>query len=497
MLPPKHDFANNWLQKELKNYFNGQWQKSRSNDFFDLINPVNSKKLISYQMASQQDLDDAVTSAKECHEKGHWLTTNMREKARVMRSIGQLVREHHGELAILETLANGKTYKESYYDDIPDCADVFDYYAGWIDKHYGDTCPVEDGFLNYTLNEPMGVCALIVPWNFPLLMACWKIAPALATGNTVIVKPSEYTPLSLIRLFELIDENIDLPKGLLNLVIGDGRLGQMISEHSNIDKVGFTGSTETGKSIIQASGHSNLKHISLELGGKSPNIFFDDTPDLKTALDRSFDVMFGHKGEKCTEPTRFIIHNSLYDQAVKILVEKANKIRCGDPFDENTDQGPQCFQKHFEKVMDYIKIGQDEGAKLLCGGIQDTNGSNGAGYFIRPTIFGDVTSDMKIAQDEIFGPVLCLQRFNEDEEAIQIANNSRYGLASGLWTQNVSRAHFVAKKLDTGMVFINRYGCYDFTSPFGGFKQSGWGKDMARHSLDSYTKTKSIWLKVA
>ena len=342
----------------------------------------------------------------------------------------------------------------------------------------------------------MGCCALIVPWNFPLLMACWKIAPALAMGNSICIKPSEHTPHSLIYLFEILDQELDLPTGLINLLLGDGEIGKALANHQGVDKISFTGSTQTGRSIVSDSANSNLKRVSLELGGKSPNIFFADTPDLDAAIERSFQVMFSHKGEKCSEPTRFYIEESIYDTVCAKLIDKANRIKCGDPFDEQTDQGPQCHRAHFEQILKYIQIGREEGAKLLCGGHDDRAQTGGKGYFIRPTIFAEVHPNMRISQEEIFGPVLSIQKFSDEESVIKMANNSLYGLAAGLWTKDVSRAHRVANSLDAGMVFINRYGCYDFSSPFGGFKQSGWGKDMAKHSLEEYTKTKSIWLRI-
>ena len=484
----------NWISQEKKNYINGEWGKGTSNEAFDVVNPATMQTLGSLPMSQEADVNLAVDAAKNCFQQKTWRAMNMRERARLMRKIGELVREHTEELAMLESLPNGKTYREALNDDLPDCADIFDYYAGWIDKIYGETVPVEDGFFNYTTKRPLGVCALIVPWNFPLLMAMWKIAPALATGNTIVVKPSEYTSYSLIRFIEIIDEHLDLPKGLINMTLGGAKAGQALVEHKNVDKVAFTGSTKVGKSIVAGTGASSLKSLSLELGGKSPNILFSDLPDYQFALERSFNLIFSQKGEKCSEPTRFIVHEDIHDKFVADLVAMAKEYKVGDPLDDATEQGAQCNQAQFDKIMEYIEIGKKEGAKLECGGNRAHVPGFENGLFVEPTIFSNVTPSMRIFQEEIFGPVLSISKFKTDEEALELANDSDYGLACGLWTKDITRAHKMAEELDAGMVFINRYGCYDFSSPFGGFKQSGIGKEMGIHSLDAYLKTKSVWL---
>lgn len=488
-------WALEWLNAPQLNYINGTWKQGSSDRDFTRENPANGTMISKFKMAGQEDVDAAVTAANQCFEKGEWRRMSMRERARILPQIGQLVRDHLDELAYLETLSNGKTLKESYEDDLPDCGDIFDYYAGWIGKHYGDSIPVEEGMLNYTLNEPVGVCGLISPWNFPLLLACWKLAPALATGNSVILKPSEYTPFTLIRLVQLIDEKLDLPKGLINLVLGDGSVGEMITHHKGVHKVSFTGSTDVGRKIVSGAAQSNLKYVTLELGGKSPSIFFEDTPNLEEALDRTFHVMFSQKGEKCSEPTRWFIHADLYDKAVEWIANKANAYKCGDPLSD-VNQGAQCNQAQFDKIMRYIDFGKEDGGRLVAGGQRDTSGVCADGLFVRPTVFADCKTDMRIAQDEIFGPVLSVFKFENEDQVIKDANDTSYGLAAGLYTSDVSRAHRVAAQLDAGMIFINKYGMYDFTSPFGGFRQSGWGKEMAHQSLTAYTKTKSVWLKL-
>ncbi len=487
------EWAARWLNSPKALYIDGKWQEARLPSSLSL-NPTDGSRLCEIPEASAGDVDRAVQAATRAGQ-GEWKTWTRRRRAQAVARIGALIRKHQAELATLESLDNGKTYREAFFDDLPESADVFDYYAGWIDKIYGETSPVDSGFLNFTRREPVGVCALIVPWNFPLLLASWKIAPALAMGNSVVVKPSPFTSLTLLRLAELIDEDQTLPAGVFNLVTGGNECGEALALHPQVAKISFTGSTPIGKKIVESSGRSNLKSVALELGGKSPNIIFADAPNLDTVIDRAFTAMFSHKGEKCTEPTRLLLEDSIHNQVVERLVEKAKKTVCGNPFDPLVEQGPQCHEAHFNKILSYVEIGQREGATLAVGGNRDVAGENGKGYFIRPAIFIDVKPKMKIATDEIFGPVLSVFRFNSEREALQLANDSEYGLAAGVYTSDLSRAHRVANELDAGQVFINHYGCYDFAAPFGGFKQSGWGKEMAIHSLDSYTRIKSIWVK--
>lgn len=487
-------------QKKNGAFVGGEWHldaASASTKLIKVVNPSNGEPLCDLRESDKAVVDHAATAALTAFTSGPWSTWTRAERAAALIRIGVEIRKNHEQLAALETLCNGKTWAESFEDDIPESASVFDYYAGWIDKVYGETCPVEQGFVNFTLREPVGPCALIVPWNFPLLLACWKIAPALAMGNTVVIKPSPQTSLSMLRLAEIIHDAKILPAGVFNVVIGGGLTGEALTHNQDIAKVSFTGGTETGRAILKGSADSNLKSVTLELGGKSPNIIFADAKNLPGVIDRSYQAMFSHKGEKCSEPTRLLVHRSLHDKVVAGLVEKAEKTRCGDPFAGTTDQGPQCFEGHMERILDYIKVGTAEGAKCVAGGVRDTAGDNAQGYFVRPTIFTGVTKEMKIFQEEIFGPVLAVSIFDTEDEAIQLANATRYGLAAGLYTSDADRAMRVSRRLDAGMVFVNRYGCYDFSSPFGGFKQSGWGKEMAIHSLESYTRRKSIWFAVA
>ena len=486
-------WARDWLATPKRQYIDGAWVPGAGASWA-VTNPATGQTLCEIALADAGQIETAAVAAHRCHQSEAWSRkTSRKARADQLLAIARIIRENVGRLALLESLANGKTWREAVNDDIYTCAEIFEYYAGWTDKFYGEVSPVEDGFLNFTTRDPVGVCALIAPWNYPLYQASLKIAPALAMGNTVVMKPSEFTPLATLHLFELIDRELDLPKGLLNLVLCDGQAANQLTLSRNVHKVSFTGSTGVGRRIVQNSGQSNLKAVTLELGGKSPCIFFEDTLNLEAAIDRAFYVMFSQKGEKCSEPTRFLIQKGIYDRVLERLIEKAEAVRCGDPLLDTTEQGAQCNAAQFRRILDYIEIGKTE-AELVAGGSADTQGDNAKGLFIRPTIFSNVPNSARIAQEEIFGPVLACTPFSTAEEAVALANATTYGLAAGVYTGNVSLAHRMAERLDAGMVFVNRYGCYGLSAPFGGFKESGWGKEMAVHSLSSYTRTKGVWV---
>lgn len=485
-------WALEWLRKRHNQYINGEWVEGRGAEWCS-VNPADGSTLAVFPLASAEQVEAAAVAADAALSSSRWKEAGRSTRATLLRDIAGLIRGNLDRFAALETLANGKLMTESLVDDIPTCADIFDYYAGWVDKFYGVTSPVDSGFLNYSLIEPVGVCGLIAPWNFPLYQATLKMAPALAMGNAIIIKPSEFTPFTALYLMELIDKHLDVPPGVISLIVADGPTSNQLTLSDKVHKVSFTGSTVVGKKLVQNSGSSNLKAVTLELGGKSPCIFFEDTKDLDGAIDRAFTVMFSHKGEKCSEPTRFLIQDTIYDRVVADLVKRAEAVVCGDPFDGSSTQGAQCNQAQFDKIMSYIEIGKTE-AELVAGGVADRSYNNGGGFFIRPTVFSDVSPEARIAREEIFGPVLSCLRFSDEEEAIGIANATEYGLAAGIYTADISRAHRMAERIEAGMIFINRYGCYGLSSPFGGYKQSGWGKEMAIHSLRSYTREKSVWV---
>jgi aldehyde dehydrogenase (NAD+)/phenylacetaldehyde dehydrogenase len=414
-----------------------------------------------------------------------------RDRGRLIWKLGERLLERADEIARLETLHNGKPIFESRQIEVPAAAECFQYYAGWADKIHGETIPVKGSFLTYTLREPVGVVAAIVPWNFPLLLTAWKVAPALACGNTVIVKPASQTPLTAIALAEVAAE-VGLPPGVLNVITGPGaKVGRMLVEHPGIDKIAFTGDTTTGRSIMRGSSDT-LKRITLELGGKSPNIVFPDA-DLEAAVRGATTGIFYGKGEVCAAGSRLLVDRSIKSEFIEKVAARAKKMTPGDPLDPKTRLGAVASRKQLETDLRYIDIAKKEGAQLVAGGSRADIGT-GRGYFLQPTIFDAVTPEMTIAREEIFGPVLATIAFADVDEAIARANDSSYGLAAAIWTKDIKKAHYVARKLQAGTVWINTYNVYDTAAPFGGYKQSGFGREMSVHALDSYTQVKSVWV---
>jgi acyl-CoA reductase-like NAD-dependent aldehyde dehydrogenase len=475
-------------QKQL--FINNEWRPARSGDVMDVINPATEDVIAQVASAGVADLDAAVSAARAALD-GPWARLSARERGRLVRRLGDRLLERVDDVARLETLHNGKPISESRHIEIPAAAECFEYFGGWSDKVMGETIPVKGNHLTYTLREPLGVVAAIVPWNFPLLLAAWKVAPALACGNTVILKPASQTPLTALALAE-IALDVGLPAGVLNVLTGPGaKLGQAIVEHPGIDKIAFTGDTSTGKGIMRGAAGS-LKKITLELGGKSPNIVLPDA-DLEAAVRGATIGIFYGKGEVCAAGSRLLVDRSIKDEFVDKLAARAKKMTAGDPMNPQTRFGALSSKKQLETVLRYIESGKHEGATLVAGGARTDIGT-GKGYFVQPTVFTDVRPEMTISREEIFGPVLATIDFADVDEAIARANDTPYGLAAGVWTRDIKKAHYIARKLQAGTVWINTYNVYDTAAPFGGYKHSGFGREMSAHALEHYTQIKSVWV---
>jgi aldehyde dehydrogenase (NAD+) len=476
--------------KPGKLFINGEWVDSVSGKTFDTLNPATEEILTSVAEGDKADIDLAVAAARKAFEEGPWKKTDARDRGKVLLKIMELIDKNREELALLETLDNGKPISETTNVDLPLVIDCFLYYAGWADKIHGETIPVRGEFFNYTLREPVGVVGQIIPWNFPLLMAAWKIAPALACGNTVVLKPAEQTPLTALRLGEICQE-AGLPDGVLNIVQGYGpTAGAALAEHMDVDKIAFTGAHTTGRIIMQAAS-KNLKRISLELGGKSPNIVFADS-DIDSAVAGAMTGIFLNQGEICCAGSRLFLEKSIHEEFVDKLSNKAANIRVGNPEDAGTEMGAQVSKEQFDKILGYIDTGKQEGAKLVTGGER----CGERGFFIRPTIFDAVDNNMKIAREEIFGPVVSAIPFDDVSEVVRQGNLSIYGLAAAVWTRDIKKAHRLARELKAGTVWINTYHTFDAASPFGGFKQSGFGRELGVHALELYTQVKSVWINL-
>ncbi|XP_076311659.1 retinal dehydrogenase 2-like isoform X2 [Tachypleus tridentatus] len=475
----------------MKIFINNEWCNSVCGKMFQTYNPATGQKLCDVQEGDKADVDKAVRAAREAFKLGSpWRTMDASARGQLINKFADLIQRDIEYLSSLETLNNGKPYNESLFD-MEGAVSTIRYYAGWCDKIHGKTIPIDGDFFSFTRMEPVGVCGQIIPWNYPMLMLSWKLGPALATGNTVILKPAEQTPLTALYCASLLKE-AGFPPGVINIIPGYGpTAGAAIAEHTDIDKVAFTGSTEVGKLIQQAAGRSNTKRLTLEMGGKSPLVVFDDA-DVDKAVEIAHQAVFANVGQCCCAGTRTFVQANIYDEFVKKSKERASKRTVGDPYDEKTEQGPQVDKEQFDKIINLIESGKKEGATVQCGG----NRFGSKGYFIEPTVFSDVEDHMRIAKEEIFGPVQQILKFKTMEEVIERANNTHYGLSSGIITENIDKALMFAQAVQAGSVWVN---CYDATmvqTPFGGFKMSGQGRELGEDGLKEYLEVKTITIKI-
>uniref|UniRef100_V5GV15 Aldehyde dehydrogenase, mitochondrial n=1 Tax=Anoplophora glabripennis TaxID=217634 RepID=V5GV15_ANOGL len=468
-------------------FINNEWHKSITGSTFETINPTTGKVITEIQQGTKKDMDLAVEAAHDAFKFGSvWRRLDASERGRLLNKLADLMEKDAGYIASLETLDNGKPYHEAYSIDVLGSIKVLRYMAGWADKNHGKTIPMDGQFFCYTRHEPVGVCGQIIPWNFPLLMLAWKIAPALTTGNTVVLKPAEQTPLTALYVAQLIKE-AGFPPGVVNIVPGFGDAGVALVENTKVDKIAFTGSTEVGKKIQKASGEFNLKRTTLELGGKSPNIILADV-DIEKAVEAAHFGVFFNQGQVCCAGTRTFIEDSIYDEFVERSVERARNRRVGNPFDPQTEQGPQVDELQMKKILSLIEQGVKGGAKLLHGG--ERHGEEG--YFVKPTVFADVEDHHVIAQEEIFGPVQQLMRFKDLDELIERANNTNYGLASAIFSKDIDKINYLVQGIKAGTVWVNTYNVLSPQSPFGGFKDSGHGREMGQYGINQYTEVKSV-----
>lgn len=481
------------LEHDVRNqlWIGNEWSDAEDGGTFATVNPATGETITHVASAQAADVDRAVASAREAAHSDAWRNMNPHKRSKLLWKLADAIQANADELAALETADNGKPYFESRKVDLPSVVENFRYFAGLADKVQGGTIPVAGPFFNYTLREPIGVVGCITPWNFPLNLASWKIAPALACGNAVVLKPAEQTPLTAIRVAELAAE-VGFPAGVLNVVPGFGETaGAALVRHPDVDAIAFTGSTEVGK-IVMREAAETLKKVSLELGGKSPNIVLADA-DVKAAVRGASTGIFYGKGEVCAAGSRVLVERAIYDDFVEAFAGRAEKMTVGDPMDSNTRLGAIVSEEQLERVMGYVEAGKSEGARLVAGG--ERTHVDGKGNFVQATVFADVDSEMKIAREEIFGPVAAVIPVEDMEHAIATANDTIYGLAAGVWTRDIGKAHRIAREVQAGTVWVNTYNQYDAASPFGGYKQSGFGRDLGYESaLEKYTQVKSVWV---
>ncbi len=490
------DTVSRFLTKEHGLLIGGRWLPAASGESFEVENPASERRIARVAKGGAEDVQRAVEAARKALETRDWQRMNPSQRGQLLWRLAEAVEARADEFAQLESLDNGKPLTIARAADVALTVDHFRYYAGWATKIEGETIPINSGdgarYLDYTLREPVGVVGQIIPWNFPLLMAAWKLGAALACGNAVVLKPAEQTPLTALLLAELICE-VGFPDGVVNVVTGFGDAGAALAGHPGVDKVAFTGSTEVGHEIVKASA-GNLKRVSLELGGKSPAIVFDDA-DLELAAAGVAGAIFFNHGQCCCAGSRLFAGPKILDELVERVSEIARKTRVGDGFDPDTDMGPLVSRQQYERVTSYIESGSQQGAKLLSGGAERPEHLP-RGHFVRPTVFTETNREMRVVQEEIFGPVVCVQPFEELDEVIARGNDTPYGLAASVWTRDINKAHKVAAGLHAGTVWINCHNVFDAAAPFGGYKKSGYGREMGRHALDLYTQTKNVIVRL-